>query len=240
MGHNTTAYLAEYFVSNSTAAFFQELLRNNNDDYLGKIAMFGDDYRNTAEGHFTKEFHFIDAHDDPYKSSCNVDYARDCKETGCVISALANYTQQVLDHSLDASRRALAAKLVVHYIGDLHQPLHNEDVAQGGTNIRVKWESEGRSLHQVWDTSIPEKLTTALHARSDQAAVRWAKQLAFEIIRGKFSACKYGWLKDFDMNDTNGTAMAWSREANALVCSHGENSTTILCCMTQSTNLVIV
>lgn len=115
------------------AAFFQDLLRNTNDDYLGKIAMFGDSYKTTTEGRFTEGFHYIDAHDDPYRSSCRVEYARDCKKTGCVVSALANYTNQVLDHSLEASRRALAAKLIVHYVGDLHQPLHNEDVAQGGT-----------------------------------------------------------------------------------------------------------
>lgn len=106
--------------------------------------------------------------------------------------------------------------------------------------IRVKWESEGRSLHQVWDTSIPEKLTTHLSGRSDQVAVRWARQLAFEIIRGKFATKKGDWLKAFNINDFNSTAMAWSEEANTLVCTHGGNSPAILCCGTYLTNLALI
>lgn len=183
--------------------------------------MFGDSFKYTKKGSFTRDFHFIDAHDNP-PTSCHVDYVRDCKKAGCVISALANYTEQSLDRSLHTTRRALAAKLIVHYVGDLHQPLHNEDVGQGGTQITVKWESVDRSLHAVWDRYILEKMTKHLGRESDELALRWANQLATEINHGKFAAGKEEWLQHFNHTDPHGTAMAWSQEANILVCSHGE------------------
>ncbi|KAG6009888.1 hypothetical protein E4U21_000990 [Claviceps maximensis] len=219
LGHITTAYLASHFVANSTEAFFKELLRSHDDDYLANVASWADSVRYTKWGRFTKNFHFIDAHDSP-PYSCNVDYERDCKADGCVISALANYTQQSLDPSLPAWRRAQAAKFVIHFVGDLHQPLHNEDVALGGNRIHVLWDGKTFNLHHVWDTSIAEKWLGGSHRKPYLMAEKWAKQLADEIEHGKFAAQREAWLKNLDFQDTIETAMAWSREANAFVCTH--------------------
>ncbi|PNY24362.1 Nuclease S1 [Tolypocladium capitatum] len=219
LGHITTAYLASRFVANSTEAYFKELLRSDQDDYLAKVASWADSIRYTKWGRFTKTFHFIDAHDNP-PLSCNVDFERDCKGTGCVVDALANYTEQAFDRSLPAWRRAQAAKFVVHFVGDLHQPLHNEDVSRGGNGIHVKWDGKEFNLHHVWDTSIAEKWIGGLRGKPYPLARKWSNQLAVEIIDGKFTAEKEHWLKDLDFTNPNGTAMAWSREANALVCTH--------------------
>jgi hypothetical protein len=151
---------------------------------------------------------------------------------------LANYTGQSLDHSLPAWRLAEAAKFIIHFVGDLHQPLHNEDVARGGKEIYVKWDTRESDLHQVWDSFIAEKWIGGLRGKPDPLAQKWANQLAIEITDGKFRVDKEAWLKDFDLNQPKRTAMAWSREANALVCTHGEvpqrrtplQSTRLTCC----------
>ncbi|PHH84469.1 hypothetical protein CDD83_1899 [Cordyceps sp. RAO-2017] len=219
LGHITTAYLASHYIADSTESFFKELLRNDDDDYLASVASWADSVRYTRWGRFTKTFHFIDAHDDP-PYSCNVDFERDCKETGCVINALANYTDQLLDDSLPAWRRAQAAKFVIHFVGDLHQPMHNENVEKGGNGIYVLWEGREFNLHHVWDSSIAEKWIGGLRGGVYPLAEKWANQLAVEISDGKFADDKEDWLKDLDLDDAIETAMAWSREANAIVCTH--------------------
>lgn len=220
LGHITTAYLASQFVANSTRHHFKDLLRNDDSDYLAGVATWADSIRYMKWARFTSTFHFIDAHDDPPRS-CNVDFKRDCKETGCVVSALANYTDQSLDDSLPAWRRAQAAKFVVHFVGDLHQPLHNEDVAKGGNGIYVRWDGKEFNLHHVWDTSIAEKWIGGVRDGPYPTAERWAKQLAVAITDGKFRDEKDSWVKDLDLGDPVKTAMTWSRETNAFVCSHG-------------------
>ncbi|KJZ79377.1 hypothetical protein HIM_01528 [Hirsutella minnesotensis 3608] len=218
-GHITTAYLASRFVKESTEDHFKHLLRNKDEDYLASVASWADSIRYTKWGHFTRTFHFIDAHDDP-PYSCNVDYKRDCKKTGCVINALANYTDQSLDDSLPSWRRAQAAKFVIHFVGDLHQPMHNENVAKGGNGIYVLWDDKEFNLHHVWDSSIAEKWVGGLRGGPYEAAERWANELAVEITDGKYADDKDDWLKDLDFDNAIDTAMAWSREANAFVCSH--------------------
>ncbi|EJP64395.1 Nuclease S1 [Beauveria bassiana] len=219
LGHITTAYIASNFIANSTEAYLKELLRRTDDDYLASVASWADSIRYTKWGKFTSTFHFIDAHDQP-PHSCNVDLERDCKQTGCVVSSLTNYTEQLYDDKLPAWRRAQAAKFVVHFVGDLHQPLHNEDVARGGNGILVRWGGRELNLHHVWDSSILEKWLGGLRGKPYPLAKRWATQLTEEISHGKWAEEKESWIKDINLADTNGTALAWSREANALVCSH--------------------
>lgn len=220
-GHITIAYVASSFVADNTAAYFQTLLRNQTDDYLANVASWADSIRYTKWGHFTGPFHFIDAKDSP-PSSCDVDLARDCKREGCVVTALHNYTARLLDtpHELSALDHEQAAKFIVHFIGDIHQPLHAEDVARGGNGIHVTFNGAKLNLHHVWDTSIAEKLVGGVRRKPYAEARRWADQLAVEIREGKFREPSASWLDGLDLADPETTALLWARESNAYVCTH--------------------
>ncbi|KOS19940.1 Nuclease S1 [Escovopsis weberi] len=218
LGHIATAYLASHLVSNTTEAHLKDLLRNQNDDYLASVASWADSVRYTKWGRFTKNFHFIDSHDNP-PDDCSVDFKRDCKAGECILTSMANYTRQMLDADLSPWRRAQAAKFVIHFVGDLHQPLHNEDVAHGGNSIHVLWQGKEYNLHHVWDTRIAEKWIGA-HGKPTRHARKWAVQLADEIKTGKYAAHRDAWLKDLDMDNAVDTALAWARECNAVVCTH--------------------
>lgn len=224
-GHITVAYVASSFVNDHTATYFQTLLRNQSDEYLAGVATWADSIRYTKWGHFTGPFHFIDAKDQP-PSSCDIDMARDCKAEGCVISALQNYTTRLIDAGgkLVPEEREQAAKFVVHFVGDMHQPLHAEDVAKGGNGIRVQFDGVTLNLHHVWDTSIPEKIVGGVHGSPYDEARTFADQLVAAIRGGKFKAQSQNWLRGISLDDIEGTALIWARESNAYVCTHGMSS----------------
>lgn len=178
--------------------------------------------RYTKWGRFTSDFHFIDAKDDPPRY-CGVDFERDCKkDRGCVVSALHNYTTRMLDADLREGERAVAAKFVVHFIGDMHQPLHTENVERGGNGIPVLFDGKHLNLHHVWDTSIAEKLVGGVRRKPYEEAKRWAEELTKEINEGKYASDKIGWLRSANLSDPRATAMAWATECNAYVCTKGE------------------
>lgn len=218
-GHITVAYVASSFVKDDTAAYFQTLLRNQSTDYLANVATWADSIRYTKWGHFTGPFHFIDAKDSP-PTSCNVDMQRDCKAEGCVISALQNYTTRLLDPHLSPDDHEQAAKFVLHFIGDMHQPLHAEDVAKGGNGIRVKFDGRFFNLHHVWDTSIAEKMVGGVRRQPYADAEKLATQLVSDIRTGKFAAESKAWNDGIDLDKIEDTALIWARESNAYVCSH--------------------
>ncbi|CAK7202508.1 hypothetical protein SEUCBS139899_005231 [Sporothrix eucalyptigena] len=220
-GHITIAYVASSFVNDQTATYFQTLLRNDSSDYLANVATWADNIRYTKWGHFTGPFHFIDAKDDP-PSSCDVIMERDCKSEGCVISALQNYTSRLIDagRSLPAWEHEQAAKFIIHFVGDMHQPLHTEDVAKGGNGIHVKFDNKFLNLHHVWDTSILEKIVGGVRGSPYGAAQQLADQLVADIRSGKYQTESKSWLDGIKLDDVEGTALIWARESNAYVCTH--------------------
>jgi len=141
-----------------------------------------------------------------------------------VVSAIQNYTSQLLDPTLRESDRLIAAKFVIHFVGDIHQPLHNENVAKGGNGILVKFDNVKFNLHHVWDTSIAEKLVAGRVGRQPYAqARRLADTLTTEIQEGKFNVSSRGWLDGVSLADPVATALLWAVEGNAHVCTAGRS-----------------
>lgn len=149
LGHDTVAYIASNFVKSSTKSWAQGILGDTSSDYLANVATWADSYRYTSAGSFSAPYHYIDAEDSP-PSSCNVDYNRDCGTGGCSVSAIANYTQRVQSSSLSATQVNYALRFLVHFLGDITQPLHDEAIKVGGNDIDVTYAGKSNNLHHIW------------------------------------------------------------------------------------------
>jgi hypothetical protein len=173
-GHQTVAYLAEKHLTPEAKQMFQALLTENPIDpqlkrYCGNAltdvfadaATWADDERTKAPK--TAPWHFIDiplgAKPDQVKEFCGA--------TGCVTQAIVDQLAILKDKSAAAADRATALRFIIHFVGDLHQPLHattNSD--RGGNCVPVKYlrrnpHAAGGSyipnLHGIWDTDLVER-----------------------------------------------------------------------------------
>lgn len=142
------------------------------------------------------------------------------------MSAIQNYTSRVLDQSLHVVERAQAAKFVIHFVGDIHQPLHTEDVEKGGNGISVFFDEKRFNLHHVWDSSIAEKIVThkkhGVGRKPFPAAKKWADQLAEEIREGMYKDNATEWIKGLELKEASEVALEWAVEGNAHVCTVGK------------------
>jgi hypothetical protein len=215
LGHNTVAYIAQSFLAPSTIQYTQTLLNDTSSAYLANVATWADSYRSQPGGAFSAPYHYIDALDSP-PTSCNVDYERDCPEEGCIVSAIANYTKRFQDEAIGLVERQKALKWVVHFLGDVHQPLHVENLAVGGNTINVTFANSSTNLHRVWDTSIPEKFVGGFDMDD---ARDWANSLIDEIRGGKYANATASWLQGIVANDSIASSMHWAIDSNAYVCS---------------------
>ena len=89
LGHQTVALLAQQYLLPETISAVQEILNDTTPVYMGRIALWADQFRTTPEGKFSSPFHFIDAAGTP-PGTCGVAIS-DCPEEGCVVSAITNY-----------------------------------------------------------------------------------------------------------------------------------------------------
>jgi len=56
---------------------------------------------------------------------------------------------------LPLEQRQIALRFLIHFIGDLHQPLHvGRDEDAGGNKIKVTWFGKPSNLHTVWDSEL--------------------------------------------------------------------------------------
>ncbi|KAF4668805.1 hypothetical protein FOL47_002853 [Perkinsus chesapeaki] len=94
--------------------------------------------------------------------NCQFVYSRDCKDDYCVAGAIKNYTRQVSDVTLPLEQRQVALKFLMHFMGDIHQPLHvGRRSDYGGNTIHVDMKFanfEHGALHKAWDEKMIDQL----------------------------------------------------------------------------------
>ena len=94
------------------------------------------------------------------------DRARDCKDDQCVVAAVEKFTAVLKDKSQPRDKRREALIYVVHFIGDLHQPMHaaggqvkDEKTGQmvmdrGGNLVKIRFLGIETNLHSAWDSAL--------------------------------------------------------------------------------------
>lgn len=160
-GHRLTALVAEAYLTPATQEQVRSLLGKES---LADAAPWADEYR--QEHPETGPWHY----DNIPASSAKYDRERDCPATretaspwrDCVTDRILFFEQRLGDAALDRQQRAQALKFLVHFVGDLHQPLHTIGDARGGNDLHVKvFGSQCRggtcNLHEVWDTELVEE-----------------------------------------------------------------------------------
>ncbi len=172
-GHQTVALIAETELTPEARQFVEKLLSENpvdpqvkrycgntTRDLVADASTWADDVRDTLKN---GPWHYIDIP----RGSAHGPWAEFCGSNGCVIQAISDQLAIVKDKNADPRLRADALRYVIHFIGDLHMPLHastNND--EGGNCVPVHYlrrrpqVNNGYftpNLHALWDTAILER-----------------------------------------------------------------------------------
>lgn len=148
-GHRISGQIAEIYLSDSAKAAIQSILKNES---LAEVSTYADEMRSNPD-HFWQKvagpFHYVTIAEG--KSYSEVD----APAHGDAVSALNMYKKVLIDKASSASEKELAVKMIVHIIGDLHQPLHaGNGTDRGGNDVKVEFFWEESNLHRVWDSGM--------------------------------------------------------------------------------------
>ena len=103
----------------------------------------------------TKPWHFIDI----CLKDRRIDVPGECHEGNCVTAKIDEYSKRLKDANYDRWGAAGDLAFLIHFVGDIHQPLHaanNGDL--GGNCVIVDLRSLETNLHAVWDTTVVRDL----------------------------------------------------------------------------------
>ncbi len=78
-------------------------------------------------------------------------------------------SSELKNKSLEQDKKVMYLRLLIHIVGDLHQPMHTgrfEDL--GGNKIQLTWFGQPSNLHRVWDSDLidSQELSYTEYARS--------------------------------------------------------------------------
>ncbi|HUK82489.1 MAG TPA: S1/P1 nuclease [Verrucomicrobiae bacterium] len=160
-GHEIVGRIAELHLTPQTLQAVNELLNGTNTAVT--IHISEDGVANWAD-HVRRDrpesgpWHYVDI---PF-AALGFDRARDClNHTGCVVEAIEHFQRVLKNPDASAEKRVEALRYLVHFVGDIHQPLHCAERKgdKGGNLCLVLWPgiSKPVKLHVVWDVYLIEK-----------------------------------------------------------------------------------
>ncbi len=197
VGHSAVAEIAERRLSPAAAQAVERVLGRGHS--LASVSSWADDVRETRPE--TYDWHFVDI---PIAAS---DYSpgRDCRPKrggDCIVAELDR-----LKGELRCAKNPDALRFAVHFVADLHQPLHTVEDERGGNGIpvvvhikelkckRCKPHPFEVKFHELWDATL-----------IDATVWSWGTYV---------DRLERGWLRSHEARaDVSGTPADWALETH--------------------------
>lgn len=144
-GHRIAGEVAASLLCAKTAA---EIAALAGGESLAELGLWADRIRDQDEWRHTGPWHFMNI-DDGVRIE-----AYEHPPEGDVLWAIEQQAETLAQPG-DPERRAEALRFLVHFVVDIHQPLHvGRESDRGGNTIDVRYRGETSNLHRFWDTDV--------------------------------------------------------------------------------------
>jgi hypothetical protein len=195
-GHRIVAELAQRQLTAAARSEVSRLLAGEADASLAGTSTWADQVRELEAWRYTAPWHYVNFP----RGDCRYRARARCPGGDCVVGAIGRQAGILSDPDHGTAARRQALKFLVHFVADVHQPLHAgyaDD--RGGNTFQVFYLGRGGNLHALWDGGIlrsarldwpdhVERLARRAPAPdagawSPQAPARWAEQSCRLIVQ---------------------------------------------------------
>lgn len=147
-GHDVTTAIAERHLTPTTKAAIDSILEGKSIIYWSNWL---DNASHTPQYEYSKTWHYKNI--DPEYSF----ESAPLNPKGDVVKAVKENITKLKDSSSTIPEQKLALKMLIHLMGDMHQPMHLGRCKDlGGNKVNVKFFNRDANLHSVWDSNILE------------------------------------------------------------------------------------
>src|SRR5215471_6174334 len=175
-GHEVVALVAQSFLDSDVRKKITALLAADPDSLtahdIAAAATWVDKFRDAninGSRERTRQWHFVDIE----ITAPNLDEAcfnhppiptgttaSDGPAADCVVDKIQEFAAELANPATDIEEQVVALKFVLHFVGDVHQPLHSsDDHDRGGNDKRVSASGlSAGNLHHFWDTEFVDQL----------------------------------------------------------------------------------
>lgn len=155
-GHQIISHTAWSYLTPNGRRFWSNHA-GDEDEYFAIVSTWADSDAAERKYPGSSEFHFSHT---PNQNCKPFDFKRDCGFNGsgkCIVSGISTYIEYLLDPEVSRDFRVDAFRFIIHFLGDIHQPLHTGFARDAGGN-HIPLLNPGMSLHDLWDYAIINNL----------------------------------------------------------------------------------
>ena len=145
-GHRAVGLIAERNLSAAAKKKLEKILAGES---IAMVSTWMDDIRSDSTYNHTSDWHWVTV-------ESGKTYAESPKNPkGDVIMTIDRLIAELKSKKLSPKQEMEHVKMLIHLVGDIHQPFHVgccDD--QGGNKVRLKWFREDSNLHRIWDSDM--------------------------------------------------------------------------------------
>lgn len=144
-GHRVTGYIANKYLNKKAKKAVERILEGQS---LAMASTWMDEVRSDSTYNYMSDWHWVTIPD-------GMTYEESAKNpNGDIIQTLERVIDELKSKKLSRQQEQEYVKILIHLIGDIHQPLHVGRPDRGGNDIKVAWFRTDTNLHSVWDDSM--------------------------------------------------------------------------------------
>ena len=207
-GHRALSKIAEKKLKKKVKREIEKLLDGQSIVY---VSTYSDEIKSDKKYRKFSAWHYVNfPFGQTYKESKKSKY-------GDLATGIEECKRIIKSDSSSKEDKAFHLKMLIHLIGDLHQPLHvgrAED--KGGNTIQVQWHGKGTNLHHVWDEDMINKWDMSYTELANNAKVLNKTQ-----IKQIQSGTVIDWIEETQKlaikvyaSATNGDKLSWRYSYN--------------------------
>lgn len=178
LGHRIVGEVADKYLQAKTRLAIKQILGNES---MAMAANWADFIKSDTSYNYLSNWHYVNL---PAGLSQTELYSFLANEPGANIYNKTNEMIAVLKNKKSTmAQKKLALRMIIHLVGDLHQPMHTarkEDL--GGNRVQLTWFGERSNLHRVWDESLIDfqqlsytEYTKAINFTTTAQIANWQK-----------------------------------------------------------------
>jgi hypothetical protein len=179
LGHRIVGQIAESYLTPKAKAAVQKILGTES---IAIASNWADFIKSDTSYNYLSSWHYVDL-DSGLITSQVKQYLQE--DTATDLYTKLNFVmRQLKNKQLSMDKKRMYLKLLIHFVGDAHQPLHvGHRQDQGGNKIKLTWFGAPTNLHRMWDDelidyqqlSYTEYTNVINHSTAKQRAA-WQKQ----------------------------------------------------------------
>ncbi|MGB0777687.1 MAG: S1/P1 nuclease [Flavobacteriaceae bacterium] len=147
-GHRAVGEIAQENLSKKASKKVDEILSGHS---LAFVSTYADEIKSDDRFDQFYSWHYVN-----FDSGEKYD-PKTANPKGDLVQGVNKCIEVLKDANSSLEDQQFYLKMLVHLIGDLHQPLHvGHGYDKGGNDVKVKWFYKNSNLHTIWDTKMIE------------------------------------------------------------------------------------